>query len=86
MVIRVIQPSSDRALIEEDGTPTQQANSWFKTITDRSIIIGKGSPEAAVEANNGSMYMDSTGATGSVLYIKRDADVSGDKTKGWFLV
>lgn len=86
MAIRLVQPDSNRPLLDESGAPAQQFNSWLKDINDRALIIGTGSPESVVEANQGTTYMDDAGITGAILYIKRDADIAGNKTQGWFLV
>ena len=83
MAIRTVQPNSDRPLLKPDGSPGVQFNSWLKIITDHSVIIGTGS---VFEANQGALFMDDAGTTGAILYIKRDADVAGDKTQGWILV
>ena len=85
MVTRVVQPSSDRPISKEDGSPSVQLNTWLKVITDRALIIGAGSPEGIVEASQGALYMDDAGVAGAITYIKRDADVGGDKTQGWIL-
>ena len=86
MVTRVIQPNSDRSMSKDGGSPSPQMNSWFKSVTDKALIIGTGSPEGAVEATQGALYMDDSGVTGAILYIKRDADILGDKTRGWIAV
>ena len=86
MAVRIVQPSSDRPILKDDGSPVSQLNTWFKSITDKALIISTGSPEAIIEANQGAIYMDETGTAGAILYIKRDADIAGDKTKGWILV
>ena len=86
MAIRTVQPNSARPLLKEDGSPNTQFNSWLKVMTDRALIIGTGSPETVVEANQGAEYMDDAGTTGAIKYIKRDADIAGDKTQGWFLI
>ena len=53
----------------------------------QSLIIDTGSPEGVIEAEQGARYMDDTGTTGNILYIKRDADDgAGDKSKGWILI
>lgn len=83
---RLVQPSSTRSLSKEDGSPSPQFNLWLKMITDKSMIIGTGSPESVVEATAGALYMDDSGTTGSILYIKKLADISGDKKQGWVLV
>jgi len=84
---RIAQPSSSRPLVKEDGSPSTQFNTWLKVITEQSVIIGNGSPEGVVPAPQASIYMDETGVTGAILYIKRDADDGlGDTSKGWVLV
>lgn len=65
---------------------TQEMRTWVQIITQRSLIIGTGSPEGVVEAGQGSEYMDDAGVAGAIKYIKRDADVGGDKTLGWILI
>lgn len=86
MATRVIQPSSDRSLIEQSGAPTNQFNQWLKLISDRALIIGEGAPEGVYEALQGALYLDELGTSGNILYIKRNSDILGDKTKGWILV
>ncbi len=86
MAIRTVQPNSDRPLLKEDGSPATQLNSWFKIMSDRALIVGTASPETVVEANQGAIYMDDTGTAGSILYIKRNTDIGGDKKQGWILV
>jgi hypothetical protein len=49
-------------------------------------LIGTGSPEGVVEAQQGVEYMDETGTTGSVKWIKQLADISGDKSQGWVAI
>jgi len=84
---RLAQPNSTRPVINEDGSPSAQMNTWFRVITSQSMIIGIGSPEGVVEAIQTAVYMDEAGITEAVLYIKRDADDGlGDTTKGWILV
>lgn len=86
MVTRVAPPSTTRPIVNEDGTPSTQTRIWMETLTNRALIISTGSPEGVVEANQGAEYMDDAGVAGAIKYIKRDADVTGDKTKGWILV
>lgn len=73
-------------VIEENGTMVQE----FRTATIRwenSVpLTGTGSPEGVVEAPQFSSYIDKTGTSGSIWYVKRDANIAGDKTKGWIAV
>jgi hypothetical protein len=86
MVTRVTPPTATRPIVDDKGEQVQEFYTWCKVISDRSLIVGTGSPETAVEAPQGAEYMDDTGTASSIKYIKRDADIAGDATKGWILV
>ena len=87
MVAKISSLSFDRPIVEPDGGLTVQSREFFSTITQRSLIIGTGSPEGAVPALQGAIYMDDVGTTGAMLYIKRDnSDGAGDDSNGWILV
>ena len=87
MVTRTSILSTDRPIIESDGSLTSQSRVFFREIWTQSLIIGTGSPEGVVEAEIGASYMDDAGTAGAIKYIKRDADDgAGDKTIGWILV
>ena len=83
---RLVSPSATRPIVDATGGMSQEMRSWTQSITNFSVVIGTGSPEGVVEASQGTLYMDDAGTTGAILYIKRDADLSGDKTKTWILV
>lgn len=84
MVTFVTQPSPVRPTVEENRLPTVEFNTWVQTITDRSLIIGTGTPEGVISASQGAEYMDDAGAAGAVRWVKRDNDDGlGDTTKGW---
>lgn len=86
MVDFVIQPTRTRAIVEEDGTMSQEFGVWTQTINNQSTIVGAGSPEDEVEAPITAEYMDTAGTTGNIKYIKQKTDIGGDKTKGWILI
>lgn len=86
MVTRVVQPDPGSPITQESGLMSDRFRLWVQLINNQSLIIGTGSPETVIAAEQGAFYMDDTGTPGSILYIKRDADVAGDKTKGWILV
>lgn len=73
-------------IIDDEGYPLQQFRVFLLQVQERGLIIGTGSPEGVVEAEQGVEYMDDTGTAGSIKYIKRDANVGGDKSLGWILV
>ena len=84
MIKRVVAPTSGINIVEKNGAPTPQMREWLNKTS--SIIAGDVVPEGVIEANETQLYMDNTGTTGSILYIKKLADIGGDKTKGWVLV
>lgn len=86
MVTKVVQPDPGSPITRESGLMSDRFRLWVQLINNQSLIIGTGSPETVVEAEQGAFYMDDTGTAGAILYVKRDADVSGDKTKGWISV
>jgi len=86
MVAQVTALTSTRPVLEQDGTTGQEMRSWAQLLTDRALIIGTSTPEGVITAPQGSMFMDDAGTAGSILYVKRDADIAGDKKLGWILV
>jgi len=73
-------------IVDKDGRMTQIVHIWTQNVTKLQILSGSGSPEGVVEAEQLREYMDTAGTAGNILYIKRDTDVSGDKSMGWILV
>ena len=87
MADRIPLISTDRPIVEDDGSLTSQSRLFFGAIFRQALIIGTGSPEGVVIASIGASYMDNTGPAGAILYIKLDADDgAGDTSKGWILV
>ena len=87
MADRITKLSSDRPIVEEDGSQTSQSRIFFRTLEVQALIIGPGSPEGVVIAEIGASYQDSAGTAGNIRYAKRDADDgAGDKSIGWILV
>lgn len=86
VVDKITNISLDRPIVDSDGSLTAQSRTFFRSLTDRALIVGTGTPEGNVSATQSSIYMNDAGVSGAILYIKRDdADVLGDKTKGWIL-
>jgi len=82
----VTPPAADNPIVKADGRMHQFFRAWAQEISRADIIVGTGSPEGVVEAVQRRQYMDDAGLTGSILYIKRDSDIAGDRSKGWILV
>jgi hypothetical protein len=74
------------SVVDEKGRPSQELNLFSEACSRLPVLIGLGSPEGVVEAQVSRLYMNSAGTAGSILYIKRDADIGGDKSQGWILV
>lgn len=83
---RIIQPTTTRPIVDENGLQSQEMRSWTQIITNLALIIGDGSPEGVVPADIGQTYQDRLGTAGLIRYAKRDADIAGDITKGWILI
>ena len=56
--------------------PSTRFFEWQRQVTGLQILTGSGSPEGVVEAPITTLYMNTAGTAGSILYIKRDADSS----------
>ena len=84
--MNIIAPNPTNPITALKGFMTSTFSSWAQLITDEQILIGTGSPEGVIEAKQGRQYMDDTGTTGNIFYVKRDADIAGDRTSGWILV
>ena len=82
--IKIIDPT--KPIIQENRVMEFQFRTFVLEVQQRGLIIGTGSPEGVVEANQGQEYMDDTGTAGNIKYIKKFADVGGDRTLGWILI
>jgi hypothetical protein len=72
--------------ITKDGMMEDRFFNWHLNVSSLSTLTGVGSPEGVVAARPTRLYMDTAGTAGAILYIKRDADIAGDRTQGWILV
>ena len=86
MTSQIIPPNPVQPVSTVDGRMMQQYRTWTQQVSRSFPVIGSGSPENVVEAEQGQLYMDTAGTAGNILYVKRDADVAGDRTQGWILV
>lgn len=78
--------SPDRRIVTADGSMSQRMVVWVDQVTRLEVLQGSGSPEGVVSAQETRMYMNTAGTAGSILYIKKVADIGGDQTQGWILV
>ena len=84
--MNIISLTTSRPITEDDFTQSLEMRDWTQSVTDRLPSVGTGSPEGVVIANQLAMHMDDAGTAGNILYIKRDADIGGDRSQGWILV
>ena len=73
-------------IIQKDGRMTAVFRAFMLQLFEQSLIIGTGNPEGFLDAGIGKFYMDDTGTSGSILYIKQQEEISGDRKKGWVLI
>ena len=86
MVTRITPPTTTRPIVDEKGEMSQEMRTWTQAVTGQLTIVGTGTPESVVEAPQLAVYMDDAGTPGNIVYIKRDDNIAGDRTKGWILV
>jgi len=90
VVTKITQLSTDAAIVDGLMIQTAQTRLFFTTLLsaldEQVVLSGSGSPEGVIETIPTKRYMDTSGISGTILYIKRDADIAGDKKQGWILV
>jgi hypothetical protein len=80
-----IIPAAQTPIISDERLMETSFRLFLSDLAALYIVSGVGSPEGVVEARAKKLYMDTAGTAGAILYIKRDADIGGDKTQGWIL-
>lgn len=75
-------PIVDRA----NGFATDQFRIFLLQVAERGLLIGEGSPNGTVEAQQGAEYMDEVAAPGAVKWIKQKADIGGNRKLGWVAI
>lgn len=78
--------TNTRPIVDKSGVLTQEARQFFNTLSSAPVLIGSGSPEGVIEANQGALYVDIDATTGSILYVKKQGSISSDVSQGWVLV
>jgi len=86
VVDRVSEPSANRPYVDENGILTSQSRTFLRSIWVQALIIGTGSPDGVVTAEEGSTYQDSAGTAGAIRYAKMVDNIGGDKSMGWVLI
>ena len=86
MSTKVTEPAFHLPIVGEDFKQLQEFNSWVGEVTRAIPLVGTGTPEGSVSAVIGQLYVDTTGSSGSVLYVKQLSGIGGDDTQGWVAV
>jgi len=81
-----IVPIDAYTTITQDDLMTDAFQRWMSQVSRLDLIIGTGSPEGVIEATVGRDYLDTTGTTGAVKFVKQLADIGGDRKQGWVAV
>ena len=76
-------PDASTPIIDENGVMTAIFQRWVTAITMLDLIVGSGSPEGVIDATVGRFYLNDTGTTITLLYVKKLAEIGGDSTMGW---
>lgn len=76
---------SDKA-VDAQGRPTEKFNLFTEAVSQLVVSVGTGSPNGVLSAFQGKLYIDLSGGSGSVLYVKQVDSVGSDRTLGWVLV
>lgn len=83
--IRYVDPTHP-IINRNTAIPTDFFRIFLLDVYQRGLLIGTGSPDGVVEAQQGVEYMDENGLAGSVKWIKQQADIGGDKSLGWVAI
>lgn len=81
MKIRITDPTKDVSLINRAFQQQEELTNDVATIKQQvftqvnlPVFTGKGSPEGALVATIGSLYLRLDGGTSTVLYVKESGD------------
>lgn len=85
-MVKIIPPNITRPIVGSLGIMSLDFTLWAAAVSNLLPQSGVGSPEGVVDGVQRALYMDETGTTGSILYVKKLADIGGDTKKGWVLV
>ena len=83
---RIVPPQPTAPIVDDQGRMTPEFMLWTQLVSGQSFLTGSGSPEGVEAATVTRVYMDTDGTAESILYVKRDAAIAGDETRGWILV
>lgn len=73
-------------IVGEDRTMEPAFRDQMNRLNNNLPLTGTGSPEGVIEAPQFSLYLDTTGVSGSIEYRKMLTDIAGDRKQGWVAV
>lgn len=73
-------------IVDDKGFMSDSFRFWTLNTDLSNPIVGAGSPEGVVTARQYQFYINTSGTTGSLLYIKMLPDIGGDRSQGWVAV
>lgn len=80
--MNIVPPSPSQPIVDEGSTMIQRFRDWTQLVSRLSTLDGEGPPEGVVTASPTRWYMDTIGASGSIMYIKQ----TGTGDTGWELI
>lgn len=83
---QITPPSPAIPIVDQAGLMADHYRVFVLQVAQLGIIVGTGSPEGVIDGEQTQLYMDDSGAAGSVLYIKQLSDIGGDTSQGWILI
>jgi hypothetical protein len=79
-------PNQAFPIVNDDGTMSDAFRTYLLQVDLSNPVVGSGSPEGVVEARQYQFYINSTGTSGTLLYIKMLPEIGGDRSQGWVAV
>ena len=82
----ITPPPNHFSIVSEKGFMRELFRAWTFKVSKLDKLSGTGSPEGVISAEQFREYVDTAGVAGAIKYVKRDADIAGDRTQGWILI
>lgn len=74
----------NQSIVDAAGNPTQNFQVGWEQVRRLTTLVGTGSPEGAVIAQEGRFYLSQ--GDYPALYVKKLNDIAGDRSLGWMMV
>ena len=78
--------AASQPIVDSNGIMQPTFQQWALLVSDLMPLVGSGSPEGVVTAQQYALYLDTAGGAGSIQYRKMLPDIGGDKSQGWIAV